>query len=169
MSVFRHTALCVAVLLACLAAPAWAGTFVITDDELDAEIFPAVAESIRVNLDQVPRSRFSRTNRRVVLRSLERMERFFAEDPQRHDWRIRQQQRRVNSALLPAVAPDRSGAQVVCRRVKDVGSHIHKTECRSRQEIEAERAAAHAALDRPGIACEPGGTPCPRGPDGRGR
>lgn len=143
---------CLRWLLAMLAftvAPLHAGTFVITDDELDAELFPAVAESIRVNLDKVPRSRFSRANRKVVLRSLERMEHFFAEDPQRHDWRIRQEQRRVNSALLPAVAPDRSGAQVVCRRVKDVGSHIHKTECRSRQEIEAEREAAQRIMLQP--------------------
>ncbi len=141
------------VLFLALATPVVASTFVITDDELDPEIFPAVAESIRTHLNQIPKSKLSGASRELVLRSLDRMERFMADDPRRHDDRIRQDQRRVNSALLPAVARDRTGAEVVCRRVKDVGSHIHKTQCRSRQEIEAERQASMKLLTRPGIQC----------------
>lgn len=154
MIAIRYRRLLWFVLMAGLGWNAQAGTFVITEDELDPEIFPTVAESIRSNLDEISGSKLTRAKRVVVLRSLERMERFLAEDPRRHHDRIRQDQKRVNSALLPAVAGDGSRAQVVCRRIRDVGSHIDKTECRTRAEIDRESEAANRMLIGPRVTCK---------------
>lgn len=140
-----------AVLLAVLAVPAAASTFIITEDELDPEIFPAVAEAIRANLAQLPPRNLSNSRRKAVLRSLERLERYFDEDPQGHRWRIDQERVRVNSMLAPAVAENSSGAEVVCQRVKRIGTNIPSTRCRDRLEIENEREAAQKLLTTPGI------------------
>ncbi|MBX3726422.1 MAG: hypothetical protein KF823_10970 [Xanthomonadales bacterium] len=133
-----------------ISAAAHANTFLISDDELDADIFPAVAESIRANLHRAaePRS-LSRSEQRQALRSLERLEQWLAEDRPANASRIRAEQIRFNALLAPKVA--RSGDKsndVVCQRVRPVGSNIPTTDCRSRAQRDLDRHAAHEQIRR---------------------
>lgn len=127
----------------------FASTFIITDDELDAEIFPQVAESIRVNLDgpNAPAG-LTASRKQQALRSLERIERYLAEDSHRNVNKIRNEQIRVNAALAPTVARNDNKSEVICRRVKKVGTNIPTTECRTRAEMEAAEQAAHEEIHR---------------------
>lgn len=139
-----------------LVAPAFGSTFIITDDELEADLFPEVAASIRENLDRLPSRRLSSGQRRVVLHALERMERHFSEDPDRNQWRIREDQRRVNSILAPAATRNDGHSAVVCKQVRDVGTRIPRTQCRSRIEIESDEFEAKRQMTKRGA----GGLPC---------
>lgn len=135
--------------LLALTLSAGAGTFIVTDDELDPEIFPAVADSIRANLDgpNAPAGMTSAKQKRV-LRSLERIEGFLADDPQRHQSRIRNEQVRLNAVLAPQVAREDGRSEMVCQRIRPVGSNIPTTRCRSRQTIEDEEQLAQEEVDR---------------------
>jgi hypothetical protein len=125
------------------ALPAAASTFIVTDDELDPAVFPAVAESILANLDgaNAPLG-MSPAKRQRVERSLARIQEFLDDDPVRHATRIRNEQVRVNRVLAPQVASPDGRRDVVCQRIKPVGSHIPTTRCRDRQTIEEEQYAA---------------------------
>lgn len=139
--------------LALFALPAAASTFLVTDDELEPDLFPAVAESIRANLDQVGLSSAKRTQ---VLRLLDRMEGHIADDPIRHHSRVRQDQRRLNAALAPELTPTHRRAEVVCQQIRPVGSKIPVTRCRDRQTIEDEHHEAQRLATKPRI-CRVGG------------
>ena len=131
------------VALAFLAASlgAHASTFVISEDELDPEIFPAVAESIRSNLEgpNAPRA-LTTSEKRHVMRSLETLERLIADDPVGNRSRILTAQGRVNATLAPAASGQDDGkSDVVCRRVKRTGSSIPTTHCRPRNSINRDK------------------------------
>ncbi len=131
-----------------LSLNASAGTFIITEDELDADIFPQVAESIRVNLDgpDAPQGLTS-AKKRDVLRTLERLEELLANNPDRTS-AIRSAQARINAALAPTVARNDNKSEVICRRVNKVGSNIPTTQCRTREEMEREKQLADEELQR---------------------
>lgn len=138
--------------LACLlfSLPALADNpFLLTDDELHPDVFPAVAEAMVEDIHgpDAPNG-LSDGDRRRVERSLERIGGWLASDPQRNQGRIAAEQRRVNAALAPRVARSHGKSDVVCERIRPVGSNIPTTRCRSRAEIEAEREAAYRAIDR---------------------
>lgn len=151
MSANRSRTRWAALLLAFFAGQAAANTILITDDELDAGVFPVVAESIRANLDLLASRDLPPARRRVVLRSLENMERYFDEDPEGHRWRIGQERLRINSMLAPAIARNHPDAQVVCQRVKRIGTHIRSTRCMTRIEMELEQHAAVSLLTTPNV------------------
>lgn len=132
-----------------LALSASASTFIVTDDELNPEVFPAVAESIRANLDG-PNAPAGMTGakRTQVLRSLERIQGYLDDDAMRNASRIRNEQVRLNSVLAPQVAREDGKSQMVCQRIKPVGSNIPTTRCRSRQTIEDEQYHAQREIDR---------------------
>lgn len=138
MSKLRHFA-CVALglLLACGAVGGIAAgsTFVVTEDELHPDVFPQVADSIRANLKgpNSPRG-LTRAERQQVANALDRMEAMLEEDPVRHHSRIRILQSRVNATLTPRVARNDARSDVVCERVKLVGSRIPTTVCSNRSE-----------------------------------
>jgi hypothetical protein len=150
---------CLLVLLFSWVSPSFANTIVLTDDLLTPEHYAEAAEAIRHNMQFIPDRDLSSNRRDVVLRSLDRIERFMADDPDRHRFRIQMEQRRINTMLMPAVAKDTANAEVVCQRIKDVGSHIVRTQCRSRHEIELEKYAAQELLTRRTASCPP---PCPQ-------
>lgn len=131
------------------AGHAGASTFLIDDDELDPAIFPAVAESIRVNLHRVaePR-RLSSAQERRVLRSLERLEEWIAQDDARNRGRINAERLRVNELLAPQVARSDNKTEVVCRRIRAVGSNIPTTDCRTRAQRELDEQAAEEEIFR---------------------
>jgi hypothetical protein len=142
-------ALCLALPgLLLVALTATAQSLIVTEEELAPDRFPDVAAQIRDNLDQIG---LSSARREQVLQLLQRMETRIAEDPERHHWRIRQEQRRLNTALGPDLTVNERGAKVVCRRIRPVGSKIPITECRDRQTIETEQDAAVRMLDRAGV------------------
>ena len=132
-----------------LAMSAGASTFIVTDDELDPSVFPAVAESIRANLDGpgAPAG-MTAAKRDRVRRSLDRIQAFLDDDPQRHQSRIRNEQVRLNAVLAPQVARQDGKSQMVCQRTRPVGSNIPTTRCRSRQAIEDEQHLAQEEIDR---------------------
>lgn len=127
----------------------FASTFIVTDDELEADIFPQVAESIRANLDgpNAPQG-MTASRKQQVLRSLARIEAYLEEDADKNARKIRNEQVRVNAALAPSVARNDNQSEVVCRRTKVVGSNIPTTVCRTRAEMEAEKHAAHEEIHR---------------------
>lgn len=133
-----------------LAAGAHANTFLITDEELDPEIFPAVAESIRANLHRAAEPRtLSSAEQRKALRSLERLEQWVGQDGSRNEGRIRAEQIRFNALLAPKVARDgRAENDVVCRRIRAVGSNIPTTDCRTRAQRELDKQAAQEEIFR---------------------
>lgn len=132
-----------------LAMSAGASTFIITDDELDPAVFPAVAESIRANLDSANApAGMTAAKRKRVLRSLDRIQDLLDDDPQRHQSRIGNEQVRVNAVLAPQVARNDGRSQMVCERIRPVGSNIPTTRCRSRQTIEDEQHLAQEEIDR---------------------
>lgn len=143
----------VLVLSILLVAPCFANTIVLTDDLLTPELYPEAAAAIRHNMQYISERTLSPAKRDVVMRSLERIERFIADDPDRHRLRIQMEQRRVNSMLTPAVATNTAGAEVVCRRIKDVGTNIWRTQCRTRAEIEEQKFASDELLGVGG-SCE---------------
>lgn len=132
-----------------LAMSAGASTFIVTDDELDPTVFPTVAASIRANLDgpNAPAG-MTAAKRDRVLRSLDRIQSFLDDDPQRNQSRIRNEQVRLNAVLAPQVAREDGKSQMVCQRVRPVGSNIPTTRCRSRQTIEDEQQLAQEEIDR---------------------
>ncbi len=136
-------------LLVLTATAASASTFIITDDELDPEIFPQVAESMRENLDgpDAPNGLTS-ARKQDVLRSLSRIESYLDENPDENATKIRNEQRRINAALAPTIAKNDGRSDVVCRRIKKVGSNIPTTECRTRAEIERDQQFANEELQR---------------------
>lgn len=123
--------------------------FLLTDDELEPALFPAVAEAMLEDIHgpNAPTG-LSEGDRRRVERSLERIGEWLASDPERYKGRIEAEQRRVNAALAPKVARSHAKSDVVCERIRPVGSNIPTTRCRSRAEIEAEREAAFREIDR---------------------
>lgn len=128
---------------------AFASTFILTEDELDADVFPEVAESIRVNLDgpNAPAG-LTPAKKQQVLRSLERIQGFLDAGSEAKDRRVRNEQARLNAALAPSVARNDGKSEVVCRRTKQIGSNIPTTVCRTRAEMEAEEYAAEEELRR---------------------
>jgi hypothetical protein len=145
MKIVRHAI--VASLL--LTGTAAASTFVVTDEELGPDIFPQVADSIRANLDG-PNAPTGLTTARKqdVLRSLQRIEEFLDEDPEGNGSKIRSEQRRINAALAPTVAKNDGKSEVICRRIRKVGTNIPTTECRTREEMEREEQHAEAQIER---------------------
>jgi hypothetical protein len=135
--------------LLALAMSAGASTFLVTDDELDPEVFPAVAESIRANLDgPTAPAGMTAAKQQRVLRSLERIQGFLDDDPVRHASRIRNEQVRLNAVMAPQVAREDGKTDMVCQRIKPVGSNIPTTRCRSRQVIEEEQFHAQREVER---------------------
>lgn len=128
---------------------AFASTFIVTEDELNAELFPEVAESIRVNLDgpNAPAG-LTPAKKQQVLRSLERIQGFLDDGAEPDSRRVRSEQARLNAALAPAVARNDGKSDVICQRVKKVGSNIPTTVCRTRAEMEADEYAAEEELRR---------------------
>ena len=131
-----------------------ASTFVVTDDELHPDVYFQVADSIRANLqgDNAPRG-LTTARRKQVLRTLDQLARYIEDDPVANASKIRNAQRRINSALLPQVAVNDGKTDVVCRRIKRVGTHQPSTECRSRQQMEQDEFAAEDMIQR----MQPGG------------
>lgn len=128
----------------------FADSFIVTDDELDAAVFPEVADSLRVILDspEAPQG-LSSARKRDVLRTLDRLESLVAEnDPEGNRRKIRSAQARINAALAPTVARNDTKSEVICRRVNKVGSNIPTTECRTREEMEREKHLADEQLQR---------------------
>jgi hypothetical protein len=148
-SLRRSRVIVLAAPLFAFAFTAQASTFIVTDDELEPDVFPAVAESIRVNLNgpSAPQG-MSPAKEKRVLRSLERIQAYLDEDPQRHQSRIRNEQARLNAALAPQVARQGSRSDMVCERIRPVGSNIPTTRCRSRQQVEEDRVRALEEIDR---------------------
>lgn len=126
-----------------------AGTFIVTDDELDAEIFPQVAESIRVNLDgpNAPQG-MTPAKRQQAMQILDRIENYLVDDPDGSSRKVRNEQARLNALLAPTVARNDSRSEVICQRRKKVGTNIPTTVCRTRAEMEAEEYAAEEELAR---------------------
>lgn len=136
-------------LLAGVALSATASTFVVTEEELHPDLFPAVAGAIRANLEgpNSPQG-LTRAERQRVEDSLDRMQAMLAEDPVRHHSRIRTLQRQVNTALTPRVAQNTAQSDVVCQRVKKVGTNIPTTECTSRAQRESDAYLAREEIFR---------------------
>lgn len=145
---FRGKA-CALLVLCSVALSASASTFLITDDELHPEVFPAVAESIRANLQgpNAPR-KLSNAERRDVQNSLARMEALIAENPRENHRRIQNLQVRLNAALAPRVATNDSRSDVVCQRIRKVGTNIPTTECKTRAQRELDEYVAEEELAR---------------------
>jgi hypothetical protein len=141
--------LLVSALAIAFCCPLFASTFIITTDELEADTFPAVANSIRANLEG-PNSPpgLSSARKQDVERSLDRLERLIGDGAQPTDERVRGLQDRINSSLAPQIARDDGKSEVVCKRVRKVGSNIPTTECKTRREIEAEANFAKDMIDR---------------------
>jgi hypothetical protein len=141
--------LAAAALATAFACPLFASTFIITTDELEADIFPQVAESIRVNLEG-PNSPpgLSSARKQDVERSLERLGKLIEDGGQPTDERVRGLQDRINSSLAPQVAKNDGKSEVVCRRVRKVGSNIPTTECKTRRELDDEAQFAKEMIDR---------------------
>ncbi|MFB9068981.1 hypothetical protein [Pseudofulvimonas gallinarii] len=143
-----------ALALLAFACGAQASTFVISEDELNPDVFPEVADFIRTNLEgpNVPKA-LTDAEKRIVMRSLDTLERLIAEDPVRNRARIRTAQARVNATLAPAVAGTDDGkSDVVCRRVKRTGSSIPTTQCRPRDALARDKRNADQFLDDLGRA-----------------
>lgn len=151
MTFFKHIALSTASLLAGLAisAAAAGSTFVVTEDELQPDVFPQVADSIRANLEgpNSPKN-LSSGERRRVEDSLDRMEAMIEEDPVGNHTRIRNLQGQVNAILTPLVARNTANSNVVCERVKQIGSNIPTTVCRNRADRDADEKAAEEEIFR---------------------
>jgi hypothetical protein len=129
---------------------AMGSTFAITEDELDPAIFPAVADSLRANLDgpNAP-SGLSEARKADVRRSLDELEDLLLRDDGRsNSERVRGLQDRINTHLLPQVAKNDGKSEVVCRRVKKVGSNIPTTECRTRAEMDRDEHLADEQMQR---------------------
>lgn len=137
------------IVLAAASFNGFASTFIVTDDELEADIFPQVAESIRANLDgpNAPPG-LSAANKATALRSLDRIQEYLDEGLDSDARRIRNEQARVNAALAPSVARNDGKSEVICHRVKKVGSNIPTTVCRTRAQMEAEEQAAEEEIYR---------------------
>ncbi len=124
-----------------------ASTFVLTEDELDAETFPLAAESIVSNLEGSNEPNGLTSARKAqVRRSLVNIQRFLDDDAVGNHQKIRSEQKRINTALTPAVAKDDGKSEVVCRRIMRVGTKIPSTECRTREEMEREEYLAEEVI-----------------------
>lgn len=131
------------------------------DQDLSRTTFPAAADAIRDHLDSVAAEIYSEAQRRRVNAALLKIGQELQSDRRGAESRIKSEQSRVNAILLPVLAADSGDAQVVCRRVKTVGSNIHQTRCLSREQLDRERQAALDTIDRFG------GANCVAGSDGR--
>lgn len=133
---------------ALFAAPLFASSLnALAEADLAPDRFPAVAAELRTQLETSDRHGLSNGQRERVLQSLSRIEGWLAEDASGNQPRIHAEQRRINALIAPQVASrgnDRSN--LVCKRVRPVGSNIPTTECKTREQIAAEQAAAREAL-----------------------
>ena len=130
------------------AANCHANSFLLTNDELTPEAFPTAARAIRAVL-QDPNAPVDVTaaRKQQVINSLERIGGYLASEPHRHVNRIHREQLRINSALAPQVAKNDGRSDVVCKRVKPVGSNIPQTVCRSRSQMKDQQYAAQNLAD----------------------
>lgn len=130
------------------AAPLLAsGLNALAEADLAPDRFPAVAAELRLQLDGADRHGLSNGQRERVLQSLSRIEDWLAEDASGNQPRIHAEQRRINALIAPQVASrGNDRANLVCKRVRPVGSDIPVTECKTREQLAAEQAAAREAL-----------------------
>ncbi|MBX3726424.1 MAG: hypothetical protein KF823_10980 [Xanthomonadales bacterium] len=131
-----------------LALPLFASNLkVLTEDDLSADSFPAAAQELRANLAGSTGHGLSSGQRERVLQSLARIEGWLAEDASGNQPRIHAEQRRINALIAPQVASrGNERSNLVCKRVRPIGSNIPVTECKTREQLAAEQEAARDAL-----------------------
>lgn len=124
------------------------GLNALAEADLAPERFPAVAAELRTQLDGSGGHGLSNGQRARVLQSLSRIEDWLAEDASGNQPRIHAEQRRINALIAPQVAGTRGNdrGNLVCKRVRPVGSNIPTTECKTREQLAAEQEAAREAL-----------------------
>lgn len=140
---------------------------ILKESDLSAETFERAAKAIRQHLKTSDKRAYSDAERQRIERSLDRIATHLASDRPSAGSRIRREQVRVNEILLPKVTQASTDSEVICRRENRVGSHVSKTVCRTREEMELEREQARAMIDRFGsgncvstFSSESGGFEC---------
>lgn len=118
------------------------------DSDLTAEAFPQVETLIRQHLQNAGTHAYSSAQRQRVERSLDNIVAFLASDRPSAGSKIRREQKRINSILLPEIAGDAGDSEVICKSRARVGSHIATTRCQTREEMERERHEANEAISR---------------------
>lgn len=137
-----------ALLVALLARPVLAGNLeVLTAADLAPERFPAAAQDMRGALAGADGHGLRRAQRDRILQSLSRIEDWLAEDATGNRPRIQAEQRRINELIATQLAgTDGARSDVVCRRVRPLGSNIPVTECTTREQLDADRDSARRAV-----------------------
>lgn len=128
-----------AMLLATFGAYASDAPFV-SDEALDPAVFPQVADQIRAEMTALDGAyvKLSNGDKRRVNRALDRIAEQLGSGGNRDTQRIAGLQYQINSMLAPQVHSASSGSEIICRRVKKVGSNLRETQCKTRAELDAE-------------------------------
>ena len=135
-------------LMAALNAAAENRPPMLKDSDLTAETFSQVETLIRQHLQNAGTRVYSSAERQRVERSLDNIVAFLASDRPSAGSKIRREQKRINSILLPEIAGDTGDSEVICKSRARVGSHIATTRCQTREEMERERHEANQTMDR---------------------
>lgn len=105
------------------------------DDMLTVDAFPAAAEALKQQMDNGVYSRLDNAAQAKIEQSLDEIGELLVSDSPSAGSEIRREQIRINELLAPAIATNNK-SEVVCRRVKPVGSNIARTECHDRKALE---------------------------------
>ncbi len=119
----------------------WAGTAsagapLLRDEAMTAAAFPAEAERIEAALAAGEWQRLGPGAEAEVRAGLRRIAGWLEDGEDRELAMARNEQLRINALLAPALTASNT-SEVVCRRVKAVGSNIPSTVCHRREALEA--------------------------------
>ncbi len=156
---FFQQALIVAALSIICCSMAQANSFIINDKDLDPAILPAVANHIRTNIDHPEFNSLTPARKSELLTSLGRLESLVAEgdDSRSSKRRIKNLQADINAAMAVGLTSNRSDSDLVCERVRKVGTKIPEVECTSREQRRRDEQAARDLVNRQSNCASP---PC---------
>lgn len=125
----------------------------IHDEDLSADRVVDAVARVRASFTPQGAQRLSGTQQSELNQILDRLVSLYQEDAKPGHSTARSLQRQANSILMPHVATNDSGNDVVCQRVVRVGTKIPSVECTTRAEREREQVAAGEAIHRFQTAC----------------
>jgi hypothetical protein len=130
----------------------------IHDDDLRAERVVEAVARVRAGLDSPGAPVLGEVEKSKLDHVLDQLVSLYRDDSPRRRSRAASLQREANSILMPLIASNDSGNDMVCQRVVRVGTKIPSVECRTRAERAREQSEAAETISRMQTACGAGST-----------
>jgi hypothetical protein len=130
----------------------------IHDDDLSAERVVEAVARVRAGLDSPGAPVLGEVEKSKLEHVLDQLVSLYRDDSPRRRSRAASLQQQANTILMPLIASNDSGNDMVCQRVFRVGTKIPSVECRTRAERAREQSEAAETISRMQTACGAGST-----------